>query len=166
VRKGGHDIPDYIQKRRFGKGLQMLLQSYRPLLDHWRLFDNGGSHPKLIVEEEDGVLKITDTARFAVLEQKTKLSLVPEAPSKAVEEVVAPVLCAETRAALRSLCRAYARVVLENRAYGLPVIQWREGRGVVKVPAELLEPLARRILENNGDPLPEEEQRALLKGVP
>ena len=55
---------------------------------------------------------------------------------------------------------SHARVVLENKAYGLPVIQWREGRGVVKVPAELLEPFARRILETNGDPLTEEEERA------
>jgi hypothetical protein len=65
---------------------------------------------------------------------------------------------------LRALRRAYARVVLENKAYGLPVIQWREGRGVVKVPAELLEPFGRRILETNGDPLPEEEERALREG--
>ena len=62
--------------------------------------------------------------------------------------------------------RAYARVVLENLSYGLPVIQWREDRGVVAVPAEHLAPLARRILETNGDPLPEAEQRALLRGLP
>jgi hypothetical protein len=72
----------------------------------------------------------------------------------------------ETRAAMRALRRAYARVVLENIAYGLPVIQWREGRGVVAVPAELLAPFARRILETNGEPLPEAEERALLRGVP
>jgi predicted ABC-type ATPase len=165
VRKGGHDIPDSVQERRFGKGLRMLIGPYRPLLDHWRLFDNGGDHPRLIAEEEDRVLKIIDAPRVAALEQKTLIRLVPDAPSKAVEEPVAPVLCAETRAALRALRRAYARVVLENNAYGLPVIQWREGRGVVKVQAGLLEPLARRILENNGDPLPEEEERALQEAA-
>jgi hypothetical protein len=58
--------------------------------------------------------------------------------------------------------RAYARVVLGNKSFGLPVIQWRDGIGVVEVPAEQLEPLARRILEVNGEPLPEEEERALL----
>jgi predicted ABC-type ATPase len=166
VRKGGHDIPDHVQQRRFGKGILRLIESFRPLLDHWRLFDNSGDHPQLIVEEEDGVLKITDAARLGVFEEKTRIRLVPEVPPKTVEEPVAPVRSAETRAALRALRRAYARVVLENKAYGLPVIQWREGRGVVKVPAELLEPLARRILESNGDPLPEEEERALLHGAP
>jgi predicted ABC-type ATPase len=166
VRKGGHDIPDHVQQRRFGKGPRMLIEYFRPLLDHWRLFDNSGDHPKLIVEEEDGVLRITDASRVAVFEEKTKIRLVPEVPPRTVEEHAIPALGAETRAALRALRRAYARVVLENKALGLPVVQWREGRGVVKIPAELLEPFARRILESNGDPLPEAEERALLRGVP
>lgn len=60
-----------------------------------------------------------------------------------------------TRRALRAMRRAFADVVLENVRYGLPVIQWRDGK-VVEVPAEELAPLARRILEANGEPLPEE----------
>ena len=166
VRKGGHDIPDHVQQRRFGRGIRMLIEHYRPLLDRWRLFDNSSDHPQIIAEEQDGVLTIVDPARLASLEQKTGIRLVPEVPPKAIEEPVAPVFSAETRAALRALRRAYARVVLENKSNGMPVIQWREGRGVVRVPAELLEPLARRILETNGDPLPEAEERALLRGVP
>jgi hypothetical protein len=63
---------------------------------------------------------------------------------------------------MRAMRRAYARVVLENKVFGLPVIQWRDDRGVVEVPAEQLEPLARRILEVDGDPLPPEEEPALL----
>ena len=63
---------------------------------------------------------------------------------------------------MRAMRRAYAKVVLENKSFGLPVIQWRDGIGVVEVPAEQLEPLARRILEVNGEPLPEAEERELL----
>jgi hypothetical protein len=37
---------------------------------------------------------------------------------------------------------------------------------LVTVPAELLAPVARRILETTGEPLPEAEERALLRGVP
>lgn len=48
-------------------------------------------------------------------------------------------------------------------AGGLPVIPWREGRGVVEVPPEQREPLARRILEVEGDPRPEAEEQELLK---
>lgn len=53
-------------------------------------------------------------------------------------------------------------MVLENKAYGLPVIHWRQDRGVVEVPAEQLERFARRILEVDGDPLPEAEEQARL----
>ncbi len=70
-----------------------------------------------------------------------------------------------TRRSLRAMRRAYARVVLENKQWGLSVIQWRDGIGVVEVPAEQLEPLARRILEVDGDPLPEAEEQALLAHV-
>ena len=45
VRKGGHDIPDDVQRRRFGKGLRMLFEHYRPLLNQWRIYDNTGEKP-------------------------------------------------------------------------------------------------------------------------
>ncbi len=64
---------------------------------------------------------------------------------------------------MRAMRKAYADVILENKAWGLPVIQWRDGIGVVEVPAEQLEPFARRILEVDGDPLPAEEEAELLK---
>jgi hypothetical protein len=86
-------------------------------------------------------------------------------PPTVVEEPVTMTPDEESRRSLRAMRRAYARVVFENKAWGLPVIQWREGRGMVEVPAEQLEPFARRILEVDGDPLPEEEERALLAGL-
>ena len=87
----------------------------------------------------------------------------PHTFPRSVEEPAVFIPGEETRKSLRAMRRAYARVVLENKAWGLPVIQWREGRGVVEVPPEQLEPLARRILEVDGDPLPEAEERELLK---
>ena len=61
----------------------------------------------------------------------------------------------ETRRAIRAMRKAFADAVLENLRFGLPVIQWRDGK-VVEVPPEELAPLARRILAANGEPLPEE----------
>jgi hypothetical protein len=87
-------------------------------------------------------------------------------PSDRVEEPVAGLLAKTNDRGLCALRLAYADVILENLRFGLPVVQWREGRGVVEVPAELLVPLARRILEVNGEPLPEAEMRELLRGVP
>ena len=163
VVKGGHDIPDDVQQRRFAKGIRLLLEHYRPLIHYWRIFDNSGSEPKLIVEEEDGVMRVTDTAKLASIEQATSIRMMPEIPPTGVEESVTFAPGEETRRAMRAMRRAYARVVIENKAWGLPVIQWRDGIGVVEVPAEQLEPFARRILEVDGDPLPAEEERELLK---
>lgn len=86
----------------------------------------------------------------------------PDKPEHTVEEPREMTSAEETRRSIRAMRRAFARVVLENKAWGLPVIQGREGRGMVEVPAEQLEPLALRILEVGGEPLPLEEERALL----
>lgn len=162
VQKGGHDIPDEVQQRRFGKGLRFLWEHYRPLMHYWRLYDNTGRNPHLVVEEEDGRLRVGDASRFAVIEATTKLRIMPDRATDRTEEPVAFSTSWETLASMRAMRRAYAKVVLENKAWGLPIIQWRDGIGVVEVPAEQLEPLARRILEVNGEPLPEAEERALL----
>ena len=165
VRKGGHDIPDEVQVRRFGKGLRLLLEHYRPLVHDWRLYDNTGSEPHLVAEEQDGVLRVNDASGLASIEAVTNLRIMTKRPSDRVEEPAVLESGWETKASMRAMRRAYAKVVLENKAWGLPLIQWRDGIGVVEVPAEQLEPLARRILETNGEPLPEAEARALLAYV-
>ena len=162
VRKGGHDIPDEVQVRRFGKGLKLLLEHYRPLVHDWRIYDNTGENPHLVVSAQDGQLRIADASKLVMIETAAKLTIMPDKPTDRVEESGAGSYEWETRASLRAMRKAYADVILENLAWGLPVIQWRAGIGVVEVPAEQLEPLARRILETNGEPLPEAEERALL----
>ncbi len=162
VRKGGHDIPDEVQQRRFGKGLRLLWSHYRPQVNYWRLFDNVGENPHLVVEEQNGVLQVWDASKLAEIESSANLQLMEKMPPDRLEESAILTPEAETRAALRAMRKAYADVILENLAWGLPIIQWRKGIGVVEVPAEQLEPLARRILETNGEPLPPEEERALL----
>jgi predicted ABC-type ATPase len=162
VTKGGHNIPDEVQQRRFHLGIRNLAELYRPLLSHWRLYDNTGGEPHLVMEEQDGVAAVADATRLALIEKSASVRLMPDTPAETVEEPAAFTPGEETRRSLRAMRRAFARVVFENKAWGLPVIQWREGRGVVEVPPEQLEPLARRILEVDGDPLPEAEERALL----
>ncbi len=165
VTKGGHNIPDDVQQRRFHLGIRNLAELYRPLLDDWRLYDNTGDRPHLVAAEENGRLRIVDPTRLAFIERAAQVSFMPDQSTHTAGEPAAFIPSEETRRSLRAMRRAYARVVLENKAYGLPVIQWRDDRGVVEVPAEQLEPLARRILEVDGDPLPEEEERALLAHV-
>jgi predicted ABC-type ATPase len=166
VRKGGHDIPDEVQQRRFHLGSRNLAELYRPRLNEWRIHDNTGENPHPVVSEKDGVLIVEDHAMLAVIEVAARVRFMESRPPERVEETA--VLSSEDvdRGSMRAMRKVYADAILENLRYGLPVIQWREGRGAVTVPAELLEPLARRILETNGEPLPEAEERALLQGVP
>ena len=65
VRRGGHDIPERVVRRRFRKGIQNLFTLYRPLLDLWMLFDNSGAKPQLIAREEVGELRVFDQKLFA-----------------------------------------------------------------------------------------------------
>ena len=162
VRKGGHDIPEDVQARRFQLGIRNLAELYRPLVDWWRLYDNTGRHPHLVAQEKDGVLEVADAARLATIEETASVRFMAKPAEPTTEEPMPMTFEEETRRSMRAMRRAYARVVLENKTYGLPVIQWRDGVGVVEVPPEQLEPLARRILEVDGDPLPEAEERALL----
>lgn len=143
----------------------MLFEHYRPLVHYWRIFDNTGSEPQLVVEEQDGVLRVEDLSKLAAIETAGSFRIMEEKPDERVEEPAAFAVDEDSRAGLRAMRMAFADVVIENKAFGLPVIQWREGKGVVEVPAEQLEPFARRILEVNGEPLPEEETRALLAHV-
>ncbi|MBC8039025.1 MAG: hypothetical protein H7Y06_00625 [Opitutaceae bacterium] len=156
VAKGGHDIPDAVQLRRFHLGVRNLAELYRPLLDHWRLYDNTYDQPHLVAEEENGSLKIADADRLAQIENAASVSFMPDTPNDSLlEEPMAFTPAEETRRSMRAMRKAFADAVLENLRFGLPMIQYRDGQ-IVEVPAEDLAPLARRILEANGEPLPEE----------
>jgi hypothetical protein len=155
VSKGGHDIPDEVQQRRFHLGIRNLATLYRPWLNHWRLYDNTFDQPHLVAEEQNGVLTVADAAKLALIEQAAQVSFMPETHREAVEEPMAFTPKEETRRSMRAMRKAFADAVLENLRFGLPIVQYRGGK-VVEVPAEDLAPLARRILEANGEPLPEE----------
>jgi predicted ABC-type ATPase len=40
VQKGGHNIPDDVIERRYGRGIQHLTQLFIPLCDKWYVYDN------------------------------------------------------------------------------------------------------------------------------
>jgi hypothetical protein len=54
--------------------------------------------------------------------------------------------------------KAWADAVLENLEFGLPVVHADAEGKVMHTPAEEFAPRARRILEVNGDFLPEEQK--------
>lgn len=155
VAKGGHDIPDGVQLRRFHLGVRNLAELYRPLVQRWRLLENTGETPHLVAEEQDGRLEVSDVPLLARIEREASIRIMPELPPFSVEEPSVFQPDANTRASMRAMRKAFADAVLENLRFGLPVIQYRDGK-VVEVPAEDLAPFARRILAANGELLPEE----------
>ncbi len=125
VKKGGHDIPDDVQQRRFRVGIRNLARHYRPLVHTWRLYDNTGPTPYLVAEERDGVLTIADAARLAFIEQFAGVAFMPVPLSSSLEEAVAFPPADETRRSLRAMRKAFADVVRENKAWGLLMMQRR-----------------------------------------
>ena len=65
VQKGGHNIPEGVVRRRFGKGIYNLFNIYRPLLDFWILVDNSYSVPDILALEKSGNLSILDEKKFS-----------------------------------------------------------------------------------------------------
>ncbi len=48
VAQGGHDVPEQVIRRRFGKGWNNFHDIYKRLVDAWVLYDNSGENPLLI----------------------------------------------------------------------------------------------------------------------
>jgi predicted ABC-type ATPase len=58
VLKGGHDVPQPVIHRRFGRSIRNFFADYRALADSWYLFDNTGTRPELIAVERAQKLRI------------------------------------------------------------------------------------------------------------
>ncbi len=48
VRQGGHDVPRTDVFRRFERGWEHFVHTYRPLADEWAVYDNSGESPQLL----------------------------------------------------------------------------------------------------------------------
>lgn len=52
VRQGGHFLPKDVILRRYSAGHRNFSKLYKPLVDAWALYDNSGTTPALLDEEE------------------------------------------------------------------------------------------------------------------
>jgi predicted ABC-type ATPase len=48
VTQGGHDVAEKVIRRRFAQGWSNFQNTYRELVDSWRLYDNSGEQAVLI----------------------------------------------------------------------------------------------------------------------
>lgn len=71
VRSGGHNVPRHVVRRRYTRGIQNLFEIYRPLADHWHIYDNSArSGPQLIATGQ--CQKVTRVEDHATWERITK----------------------------------------------------------------------------------------------
>lgn len=67
VLKGGHDVPELVVRRRFGRSIKNFFAEYRPLADSWYLFDNSGKTPAVIAFERGRKLRIINGKHYEAL---------------------------------------------------------------------------------------------------
>jgi predicted ABC-type ATPase len=67
VLKGGHDVPDAVVRRRFGRSISNFLAEYRRLADSWYLFDNSGGTPTVVAFERAGKPRIMNREQYQAL---------------------------------------------------------------------------------------------------
>jgi len=72
VRRGGHDIPPEVVRRRYAAGLRDFHDLYRPLASSWQLFDNGREDGPLLIAQQfqGGSIVILDPVVWSGLEAK------------------------------------------------------------------------------------------------
>lgn len=67
VRNGGHDVAEFVVRRRFDRSLHHFFKYYQPLVDSWALYDNSGEKPQMIACKEVGKLEILKPDLFETI---------------------------------------------------------------------------------------------------
>jgi predicted ABC-type ATPase len=60
VAQGGHAVPSAVVRRRFRRGWENFERRYRPLVDHWELYDNSGNQPLLLAKGDRHEIQIEE----------------------------------------------------------------------------------------------------------
>jgi predicted ABC-type ATPase len=74
VLAGGHDVPDYVVRRRYAKGLSNLFKLYAPLADTWVMYDNSisGTVPRVARGRGVKTDKVFDASLWARIKEGAK----------------------------------------------------------------------------------------------
>jgi len=67
VLEGGHNIPEPVVRRRFGRSIQNFFADYRQLGDSWIVFDNSGATPAVVAFEKQGKTSIMNRELYKAL---------------------------------------------------------------------------------------------------
>lgn len=71
VRRGGHDVPEEVVRRRFVSGLRKLFETYSDAVDAWQVYDNADfAGPRLIASGFSGQApQVANAAAWAHLKE-------------------------------------------------------------------------------------------------
>lgn len=58
VLTGGHDIPEEIVRRRYGRGLRNLIKDFMPICNHWHIYENIDGQYNEIIRSSNGNVTI------------------------------------------------------------------------------------------------------------
>jgi len=67
VLEGGHNIPEPLVRRRFGRSIQNFFADYRQPGDSWIVFDNSGATPAVVAFQKQGNTSIMNRELYAAL---------------------------------------------------------------------------------------------------
>ena len=67
VLKGGHDVPEAVVRRRFGRSFRNFFVEYRELSHSWYLFDNTSTKPATIAFKKGERIRIIDLEGYKTL---------------------------------------------------------------------------------------------------
>ena len=67
VLKGGHDVPEAVVRRRFGRSMRNFFAEYLRLADSWYLFDNSGGTPTVVAFDRAGRNRIMNREQYQPL---------------------------------------------------------------------------------------------------
>lgn len=70
VLRGGHNVPEIDQNRRFPRSMANFLNHYRQLADAWTLFNNSGLEPVPIAEQVQGQIRIIEIQSYSLLTEQ------------------------------------------------------------------------------------------------
>jgi predicted ABC-type ATPase len=71
VASGGHDVPEATLRQRYPRSIRNFWTLYRPLADHWQLYDNSEPGLSVLVAkgERDQALDVRDVHRWSAIER-------------------------------------------------------------------------------------------------
>jgi predicted ABC-type ATPase len=134
VRRGGHDIPEDVVRRRYAMGVRNFFELYRPLAKSWQVYDNSERTPMVVATgQRDDVLTVEQPDAWARIRAGAPERW-REVPMKEPRSRITRIML-ETNDVQEAVRLAVRDALLEHKREGRPVVIWRDGK-VVWISAE------------------------------